>query len=193
MTVCFLVRHAAFDFGVRHLAGRSECALSSVGEEQAKNLARILPRRAIVQSSPRRRCVQTIAPHAFAAGQRTTIVPALDELDFGSWTGRTFASLDRDPAWRQWNEHRAKARAPGGEAMIDAQSRILRHIGEVAATSPSAAVIMVTHAELVRGVLLHCLSVPLDNWNLVDVPHASVTTIAVGSSGQMVLDQRIAA
>jgi broad specificity phosphatase PhoE len=193
MTVCFLVRHAAFDFGVHHLAGRSECALSPAGEDQAAKLTRVLPKKAVFQSSPRRRCLQTIAPHAFATGRRATVIPALDEMDFGSWTGRTFASLDRDSTWREWNEKRAESRAPGGESMLEAQSRILGHIRNVAADNPSSPVIMVTHAELIRAVVLHCLSLPLDDWKLVDVPYASVTTIAVGPSGQIVLDQRIAA
>jgi len=193
MTVCFLVRHAEFDFGMRHLAGRSECTLSASGEKQAANLTRLLPRNAILQSSPRRRSLQTIAPHAFATGRIAAKIAALDEVDFGVWKGRTFASLDRDPAWRLWNEKRSNARALDGESMMEVQERILNHIRQTAADNPSAPIIMVTHAELIRAVILHCLSLPLNDWNIIDVPYASITTIAVEPPGQMELDQRIAA
>jgi broad specificity phosphatase PhoE len=193
MTICLLIRHAAFDFGTRHLAGQSECALSAEGEEQAKRLARLLPRKATVYSSPRRRCLQTIGPYLAATRNSASPCAALDEIDFGSWTGRPFASLERDPAWKQWNEHRDTARAPNGECMGEAQRRILAHIATVAADDPQGTFILVTHAELIRSVILRCLSLSLDDWKQIDVPYASITTVGVGRSGQLMLDQRIAA
>jgi broad specificity phosphatase PhoE len=62
MTIYLLMRHAAYDFGVRHLAGRSEWSLSADGQAQANALAHSgLPRRVtLVHSSPRARCLKTI-------------------------------------------------------------------------------------------------------------------------------------
>ena len=36
---------------------------------------------------------------------------------------------------------------------------------------------MVTHAEIIRCAVLHCLSLPLDAWSRIDVPPASVVKL----------------
>jgi broad specificity phosphatase PhoE len=195
MTIYLLMRHAAYDFGVRHLAGRSEWSLSADGQAQANALAhRGLPRRVtLVHSSPRARCLQTIAPYSAATGQPAAVRQALDEVDFGNWTGLEYSALENDPHWRNWNERRGEARAPAGESMSEAQARIVRHLKATSRAHPSGTIVVVTHAELIRAVVLHCLSLPLNSWQSVDVPYASVRTVAVGSSGQMIVDQKVAA
>jgi broad specificity phosphatase PhoE len=193
MTICLLVRHAQTAAGDSRLAGRSDCALSSTGEDQARHLAQMLPDDAVIQSSPRRRCLQTIAPYAEKCGRPVEVQPALDEVDFAGWTGQTFEQLDGDPAWRRWNEKRSVARVPSGESMIEVQTRMLDHIRNAATRVPDAMMVMMSHAEPIRAVVLSCLSLPLDEWHRVDIPHASITTVAVSRSGQVILDQRAVA
>ncbi len=186
---CLLVRHAAYDYGREHLAGRSEWPLSTLGRTQAKGLIDLLPYAAkSVHASPRRRCIETIVPYAASIGRSIQAHADLDELDYGGWTGRSFAELESDAEWRAWNESRGSACPPGGETMRAAQARIVRHLAGLPAKYQGL-VVVVTHAELIRAAILHCNSLPLDAWQSVDVPLASVTMIRVSASGSMQLER----
>lgn len=194
MTTCVLVRHAKFDFGRTHLAGRSDDALSACGYAQAEALASRLPEAPdVLQASPRRRCLETIAPYSAACSVPIKVCAALDEVDFGSWAGRSFAELSADPLWLSWNVDRERARPPFGETMGEAQTRILRHLDQAAQRYPGATVVMVTHAELMRAAILACRGLPLDAWPEIDVPHASVAVIVLGRSERRLIDTKVPA
>ena len=182
MTLCLLVRHAAHDLVDRILVGRMKgVSLGETGRQQAADLARWLGRLSItsVQSSPRERAVETAEAIAQRANLPVEICSALDEVDFGLWTGRAFAELAEDPRWAEWNRDRARARPPGGESMAEAQARIVALLRHVQATHRSGRVVMVTHAEIIRCAVLHCLSRSLDEWPRIEVPTASVAELEV--------------
>jgi broad specificity phosphatase PhoE len=175
-----LVRHAAHDLLDRLLAGRMDgVPLSAAGRQQAAELASRLSRLKLtaVHSSPRLRARETAAPIAALAGLPVEVCPALDEVDFGEWTGRSFGDLASDPAWRRWNEERGASRPPGGESMAEAQQRLLAHIAAAHARSPDGRTVMVTHAEIVRAAVLHARSLPISAWNRISIAPASVTVI----------------
>jgi broad specificity phosphatase PhoE len=187
VALCLLVRHAAHDLLDRVLAGRMDgIPLSTAGRQQAAELARRLSplRLTGVQSSPRERAAETAAIIAEEAGLPLEISPALDEIDFGAWTGRSFAALAQDPSWRRWNEQRETSRPPGGESMVEAQERLLAHIAHVNASEPKCRVVMVTHAEIIRSAVLNARSLPLEAWPHIEVAPASVTILAVRSGAR---------
>jgi broad specificity phosphatase PhoE len=182
VTTIHLVRHAVHDLVAHTLVGRSPAvALSAAGRRQAQSLAAHFAAKetACVQSSPQPRAAQTAQPIAAAHALRVEIAPDLDELDMGAWTGRTFADLQGDPLWHRWNAERGAARPPGGESMSELQHRALRHLQRGQTDHPDGAIVMVTHAELIRAVLLHCLGRPLDDYSRLTVDPASVTTIGL--------------
>jgi probable phosphoglycerate mutase len=154
-------------------------SLGDRGRQQAADLARGLAGLGItnVQSSPRERAMETAVAIARRANLPIETCPALDEVDCGRWTGRAFAELAEDPRWAEWNRNRARARPPGGESMVEVQARIVAHLRDVHAAHPSGRVVMVTHAEIIRCAVLHCLSLPLDAWSRIDVPPASVAML----------------
>src|SRR5215210_3814818 len=96
-----LVRHALVDACGHYLAGRqSGVHLNTGGRRQAIRLGetlRSLPIRA-VYSSPLERSLETAT--AIATGLcSVTVAPALNEVDFGEWTGLSFAALDGRSDW----------------------------------------------------------------------------------------------
>lgn len=193
-----LVRHGAHTLIDRVLVGRMEgVPLSEEGRRQARSLNRRLGTHQVnvIYTSPRQRARETAEIIAENLGLTPEVTTRLDELNFGSWTGRTFGQLNADPAWHQWNEARSRARPPNGETMREAQARALRYISEIHRARPGSTIIMVTHAEIIRAVVLHCLAWPLDAWQGVDIPPASVTTLDIRPSGSALvsLDQRAAA
>jgi probable phosphoglycerate mutase len=140
-------------------------------------------RPAALHASPRRRAVQTAALLDEALGLGVTIDTALDEIDFGEWSGRSFTALNQDPAWRSWNEQRATACPPGGEAMHEAASRALRWTAALPARHPDAVVVGVSHSDVIKAVLLAHLGATLDAHWRIEIAPASVSGLELWPGG----------
>lgn len=132
----FFVRHAAHDNVGSYLAGRMErVRLGAVGLGQAQRLGERMRREsfAAIIASPRDRTRETALAISDAAGiAPVKIAEELDEIDFGSWSGRSFDELNTDPAWRKWNENRGAASTPAGETMAQVQERIVSFATRIA-------------------------------------------------------------
>ena len=126
MATIFLVRHGAHALLDRVLVGcKVDIPLDSIGRQQARALAERFSRESvdIVQSSPRARARQTAGPIAERVGVTLEVAPAVDEIDCGEWSGRSFDELASERAWQEWNVRRSVSRAPGGESMTEVQRR----------------------------------------------------------------------
>jgi probable phosphoglycerate mutase len=198
VTLCLLIRHAAYDGLGRVLVGRLDGVdLNAHGREQARALARRLGPLGIahVQSSPRRRAQQTAAPIARKICGAVETCRALDEVDFGAWAGRSFEELASEDGWRRWNEERGGSRAPGGETMAGAQARIVAHLERMHALHCGLRIVMVSHAEVIRAAALHFMSRPLDAWRDLVIPPASITRVQLLAPGRALVrfEERAAA
>jgi broad specificity phosphatase PhoE len=185
-----LVRHAAHVELGRTLSGRRrDVALSEEGLEQAEIVGDLLGVEPItaVYSSPRERAYYTARRIAEPHEHKVEIVDALDEVDFGDWTGMAFSQLEGDPAWMEWNEARAAARPPNGESMAAAVERAAAALQALAAEHNGEEIVCVSHCDIIRGALAWCLGLPLDNLLRFDVDPASVSRIALGSWGARVM------
>lgn len=184
MTLCLLVRHAPHDLQDRVLVGRTPgIALSKKGREDALGLRRRLQAFGFtrLQSSPRKRALETAAIIAGGSGMEVEIYPALDEVDFGAWTGRAFSDLADEPSWAMWNKERWRARPPWGESMAEAQARVVTHLQLLHDAYPKGRFAIVTHAEIIRAAVLYAMSLPLDRWWSIEVPPASITRLDMRS------------
>jgi probable phosphoglycerate mutase len=185
-----LVRHAQHvEFGTVLSGRRRDVALSPEGLEQAAIVADLLGTLplAAVYSSPRERAWYTAREIAEPHEIKVTAEDRLDEIDFGEWTGRSFAQLEGDPAWERWNEERGSARPPGGESMAEATERALSFLAEAAAEHGGATILAVSHCDIIRGVIAQCLGLSLDNLLRFDVDPASVSRISIGNWGTRVM------
>jgi broad specificity phosphatase PhoE len=189
VTTFHLVRHA-LHAGLGHgLAGHADVPLSEAGRIQAERLADRLERGRpdILQSSPMLRARQTAGPLSRRLGLAVAIAPAIREIDFGAWTGRSFEDLGRDPAWHRWNAVRSAAATPGGETMLQVQSRFVAHLLALHAAHPDARVVLFSHADPIRSALAHWLGTPLDLFLRIEVSPASVSTILLDAGGPRIL------
>jgi probable phosphoglycerate mutase len=186
VTTFYLARHATHALLGRALVGRTAAiSLDDEGRREAGELARRLAGKGItqLQSSPRDRARETAAPIARWLGLAIEIEPAIDEIDFGGWGGRTFADLDNDPGWQVWNTRRSAARPPGGETMGQLQERVVRHLETMAAHQPEQRIVLVSHAETIRAAVLHCLGMALDDFARIEIAPASITTVRLDARG----------
>ncbi|MFW2828789.1 histidine phosphatase family protein [Sphingomonas sp. ID0503] len=177
-----LIRHGDHDEVGRVLSGRSVIPLNARGRSQAARLGEWLRDKGVgaIHSSPRPRAIETAEAIATATGLPVEMVPALDEVDFGIWTGRSFAELDGDPDWDAWNARRGVTRVPGGETMMEAVLRAAAHIEAVPAGRTIACV---SHCDVIRGLVLHYLGVGVDRILSIDCEPASVSTLTIGPEG----------
>lgn len=181
-----LVRHATCARSDEILFGRAlDVALDAKGRLQARTVAARLgcesPLR--VESSPRLRTLQTARAIAAAAQCDLQVAPALDELDFGHWAGRTFAELEHDYGWRRWNLDRDHARTPAGIGIRGVQRSIGGYLASLARTCAGATLVLVTHAEIIRSLVLRCMGAPACDYPRIAIEPASVTRISVDARG----------
>lgn len=185
-----LVRHAAHVELGRVLSGRRrDVALSAEGLEQASILGDLLGTAEIdaVYASPRERAWYTAREIAEPHGIKVQIEERLDEIDFGEWAGRSFAELEDDAAWSEWNAARGSARPPGGESMAQAADRAGAALAEAATEHGNHMIVAVSHCDIIRGVIARSLGLPLDNLLRFDIDPASVSRVAIGAWGSRVL------
>jgi probable phosphoglycerate mutase len=177
------------EFGNVLSGRRRDVALSPEGLEQAAIVADLLGTMplAAVYSSPRERAWYTAREIAEPHELKVTAEDRLDEIDFGSWTGCSFAELEGDALWSSWNEERASARPPGGESMAEATERAFHFLGEAAADHAGQTILAVSHCDIIRGVIAQCLGLSLDNLLRFDVDPASVSRISIGNWGTRVM------
>jgi len=190
VTIFFLVRHGTHDLLDRMLCGRMPgVSLNADGREQAAKVGVRLSRERIevVQSSPLERARETAAPIAQHSGAPTQVVPAINEIDLGEWTGRSFDKIKSDAAWEQWNAARQVARAPGGESMLEAQQRVISHLDGVRRTRPTGRVALVSHSDVLRSIILYYLGMSLDEFGRIEISPASISTLLVESWGAKIL------
>jgi len=182
-----LVRHGRHAEIGHVLSGRSEIGLSDVGHAQADVTAAHLARGPIasIHSSPRRRARETAAPVAARTGLPVLIANALDEIDFGRFTGMPFDALADDLDWQAWNTERATARCPGGETMGEAIDRVWSYIGALPETQTPA--LCVSHCDIIRGLVATVIGLDFGRIFALDCDPASVTTLVLdGSDARLV-------
>ena len=184
-----LVRHASHGLLPHTLAGRMPgVALDAAGRAQARRLAARFAQHPIaaVVSSPVQRALETAASIAAALHLPARTDDGLDEIDFGTWSGRPFDDLAPDPAWQRWNTCRSLAACPGGETMHQAQSRALLALGRLRHAYPGAAVVAVSHADVLKSMLAAILGMSLDHLHRFVLDPASCSTVVLFDGGARV-------
>jgi len=186
-----LVRHGLTATTGTVLPGRAPgLHLSEAGRSEAEAAAaRIgaLGGVRAVYASPLERAAETAAPIARATGRRIRTVEGLNECDFGAWTGRKLAELRRLAAWRQVQHTPSAFRFPGGESFAEMQTRICDTLGQLAARHRGGAIVAVSHADPIKAAVAQAVGTPLDLFQRLVVSPCSVTVIAYGGDGPVVL------
>lgn len=120
----FLIRHGATTTSGMTYAGRQDVPLTEKGHLQAQHIADMLGPEpvSLILSSPLSRALDTARPFALARGLQPILVPALQEIDFGSFEGQPKATLGVN-----LRKSHSVYPIPGGEALID----VWRRAGEV--------------------------------------------------------------
>jgi probable phosphoglycerate mutase len=187
-----LVRHGQTPTTGKVLPGRAKgLHLAEAGQQQAAAVAeRIAPfgeRVAAVYSSPLERTRQTAAPIAKALGQRVKVERGLLEADFGDWTGAELKALMKLPEWKTVQQRPSTFRFPGGESFTEMQLRITTALDRMVAEHQGKVVVAVSHADPIKAAVAQAMGTHLDLFQRIVVSPCSVTAIAHGPGGPIVL------
>lgn len=98
----------------------------------------------------------------------------------GEWTGSTFEQLNSQPLWHRFNFLRSLTRAPGGESMIEVQSRIIGELECLRLRHPEQVLAVVSHADVIKAAVAHIAGIPLDLFHRIEISPASVTVLSLG-------------
>jgi probable phosphoglycerate mutase len=114
---------------------------------------------------------------AARTGLDIVTVPALDDMDFGRWSGTPLIELERNDQWCAWMRDRESRPSPGGESFSEVQKRIMKHLTDTFLRCPGETVAMITHAEPMRMAILEQRSLPLGAYAQITIAPASLFEI----------------
>jgi broad specificity phosphatase PhoE len=186
MAKLWLIRHAvAAAPGDLRLPGIDH-PLRPEGRAQARAAAARLRAFAppVIYASDALRARQTAEVIAAACGAPVVVDPALGEIDFGAWGGRSYAEIvAADPAAAAYFADPSAMTPPGGET-AEATARRVRD--KLEATGTGAGGVIVGHAGSLRLALALTLGLPLaSSWRLrLDCAH--LTTLDWTAEGPIV-------
>ena len=191
-TTVLYVRHGQTPTTGAVLPGRAKgLHLADAGKQQAEAVAerlRSLKQVDAVYASPLERTRETAAPIAKARGLKVTAEKGLLECDFGEWTGRQLKELMRLPEWSTVQRYPSGFRFPGGESFSEMQTRITGAVAGLVARHPGATLVCVSHADPIKAAVASALGTHLDLFQRIVISPCSVTTIAYGAGGPVVLN-----
>jgi probable phosphomutase (TIGR03848 family) len=195
-----LLRHGLTAMTGPVLAGRTPAVhLDERGKAQAVATAdrlAVLPL-AAVWTSPLERCVETARAVTRAQRAAGRTVPQrsdrrLLECDYGDWTGRTIASLAKDPLWPVVQAHPSGVTFPGGESMAAMAERAVRAVrgidAELAAKSGDGALwVACSHGDVIKAILADAMGLHLDLFQRLVVDPCSVSAVRYTAGRPFVL------
>ena len=177
-----LIRHALTDSVGKRLSGRLPgVPLNAIGREQAQKLAARLTHLPLsaIYSSPLERAVETAEPVAQSHQLQPIISEDFLELNFGDWTNATFEELQGQTQFQHFNTFRSNTRIPGGEMMLEAQTRIIAGIEKLYQQHSQQTIAIVSHSDLIKAALAYYAGIHLDMFQRIEISPASVSVIQI--------------
>ena len=190
MTTFFLIRHASCDGLGQTLWGRTPgICLNEDGKLQARELAQNCGRLRFdaVYSSPLERAWETAEAIASCTELRVKESVALNEINYGEWSGKSFEELSRDERWRHFNSRRSTASIPGGESFLQVQSRMVSEIDRLSQEYDEGRVAVVSHADVIRAAVAYFTATPIDLIERLEISPCSVSVVAMDHQDVTVL------
>ncbi len=187
--ICF-VRHGTTPTTGKVLPGRARglhLAQAGLAEAGAAG-ARLAGLGAVaLYTSPLERTRETAAAIGRHLGLRPVAERGLLECDFGEWTGRPLAELQKLPEWAAVQHYPSGFRFPGGESFAEMRARIAGAVERLVARHPGAVVVAVSHADPIKVALGDALGQPLDLVQRIAVAPCSVSVVAYAPDRPTVL------
>lgn len=181
MTFVGLLRHGDVEGG-RVYRGRTDDPLNTSGWVQMRAATDGLCCWEHVVSSPLQRCAAFAEEFALAHGLPLLLEERLAEIDFGDWEGLSAAQIMQESAtaltdfWRDPINHPP----PGGESLRQFQRRVVAAWEVLCRRYAGKRLLLITHGGVIRMLLSHLQSRPLDRIMEIEVEHAALFGLLLG-------------
>ncbi len=178
-----LLRHGEVDGRAHVFRGTLDDPLTPAGLARMKRSAENLAHPAFdrVASSPRMRCAAFAREYCAARALPLDVLPAFAEVDFGVWEGLTpdEASL-RDPeAYRHYRLSGGREAPPCGESLDRFRRRVVTGWGDWLDDADGGHRLLVTHAGVMRVLLMELIGLPIDHLYRIALPEAANFTVSI--------------
>lgn len=82
-----------------------------------------------------------------------TVVPGLEEMDFGAYETHRADDLENDPGYRAWVEGNCEGRCPGGESKEEFSARVCAAFSGLLDGAPQTPLTVVAHSGTIMAVM----------------------------------------
>lgn len=165
----------------RRFTGSSDLPLSADGQAQSEAAARALAGQGAgaVCASPLERARTSAEIIAKPHRLDVEVEPAFREMGFGAWEGLTAAEVEaRFPdACAAWREAPHGVTIHGGECLVDVADRVAGGLQRLREAHAGQTVLLVTHAIVIRLLVLAALGLGPERLWSVDASPAGITEL----------------
>ena len=182
ITTFYLLRHGHTEPTENNkIYNDPQVALTERGERQAHLqgvwLKDIKPTHLL--SSTAVRVVSTAKIIAEEIGMEAITVDDLNEWNVGTWEGRTYIDRKKNnpEEYHAWCADPIANAPPEGESIVDMCNRIRERLKAITKTYEGSSIALVTHAGVIRSILLEALGIPVRNFWRLSVPAGSVSRV----------------
>ena len=178
----FVLRHGETESSrERRFTGARDVALTATGHLQAEAIATALATAGLqaVYASPLDRARATAELIAKPHGLPVRLDPRFAEMRFGEWEGSRWSDVAAasPDLFARWRTTPCDVTVPGGESLTDVAARVADGIDALQAAHPDGTVALVTHAMVVRLIVLAALGLGPDRLWSVDASAGGLTEI----------------
>ena len=155
-----VLRHATTEWNLaRRLQGQEDSPLTPEGESLALGWGRFLAQYSWnrILSSDLGRAQKTAALINRTLHLPLSLNSGLREMDWGQWTGRTLAEIQREcaPEWKMQIESQWFFCPPGGESHEAVWKRGRQALAEASGIWPGENILVITHEGMIKSLMYH--------------------------------------
>lgn len=175
-----LLRHGEVELG-SVFCGSTDPALSDNGWTQMQKALENEGSWDRIISSPLQRCQEFSESLASQEEISLSLNESFQEIDFGLWEGQDPKDiLEKEAdALNAWWKSPTRVIPPEGEAFLDFRSRVLKAFNEMLSQHADENILLVTHAGVIRVIMMHILGMQDEHLFRLNVDYASYTKIRV--------------
>lgn len=179
-TIINLLRHGEVELsGV--FCGSTDLALSDNGWSQMQKAVENEEGWDRIISSPLQRCHEFAESLALQEETNLSLNENFQEIDFGLWEGQDPKDIleEESEALNAWWKSPTRIVPPEGEAFQDFRSRVLKSFNEMLSQHGNENILIVTHAGVIRIIMMHILGMQDEHLFRLNVDYASYTRIRI--------------
>lgn len=181
-TILDFMRHGEPTGGRMYRGSEVDHPLSSAGWQQMHAavsrhaLTANEPAWDLIISSPMRRCYEFANTLSEQLSIPTEIHDDLTEISFGDWEGKTAEEIQAsDPnLFRDFHRDPVNNRPSNSEPLEAFGARVIDALSRILKNHPGRNILLISHAGIMRTILIHVLSSPLKSRQSVRFPYAGM-------------------